>query len=91
MAVNCDIGVADIQVLPGAHICGMYRGLAERDAILVAFLNAGLAAGDKCICVIDDGEPSDAPTGTWRRNRPPTASERWTSHRASGSRWRGRC
>jgi len=59
MAVSCDIGVADIEVHPGAHICGMYRGAAERNAILVAFLNAGLAAGDKCICVIDAGEPSE--------------------------------
>ncbi|MEA2589925.1 MAG: eukaryotic-like serine/threonine-protein kinase, partial [Actinomycetota bacterium] len=53
MAAGRAIGVAGIQVRPGAHICGMYRGAAERDAILVAFLNAGLAAGDKCICVID--------------------------------------
>ena len=59
MAVGLDIGVVDIEVHPGAHICGMYRGAAERDAILVAFLNAGLAAGDKCICVIDAGEPSE--------------------------------
>ena len=59
MAVGRDIGVAGIEVHPGAHICGMYRGAAERDALLVAFLNAGLAAGDKCICVIDGGEPSE--------------------------------
>ena len=59
VAVGCDIGVAGIEVPPGTHICGLYRGAAERDAILVAFLNAGLAAGDKCICVIDAGEPSE--------------------------------
>ena len=34
MAVVCDIGVADIEVHSGAHICGMYRGAAERDAML---------------------------------------------------------
>src|SRR3984957_2399006 len=59
VAVGLDIGVVDIDVHPGAHICGMYRGAAERDDLLVAFLNAGLAAGDKCICVIDAGEPSE--------------------------------
>jgi len=59
MAVGRDIGVAGIEVYPGAHICGMYRGPGERDAILVAFLNAGLTAGDKCICVVDAGEPSE--------------------------------
>ena len=59
MAVSRDIGVAGIEVHPGAHICGMYRGSTERDAILVPFLKAGLVAGDKCICVIDAGEPSE--------------------------------
>ena len=44
MAVGCDIGVAGIEVHPGAHICGLYRGAVERDAIVVGFLNAGLAA-----------------------------------------------
>src|ERR1700738_2735803 len=59
MAVGLDIGVVDAEVHPGEHICGMYRGAAERDALLVASPNAGLAAGDKCICVIDAGEPSE--------------------------------
>src|ERR1700684_4505700 len=59
MGVGRDIGVAGIEGHPGAPICGMYRGAAERDARLIAFLNAGLAAGDKCICVIDGGEPSE--------------------------------
>src|ERR1700722_7525485 len=63
VAVGLDIGVVDIDVHPGAHICGMYRGAAERDDLLVAFLNAGLAAGDKCICVIDAGEPSEIIAG----------------------------
>jgi hypothetical protein len=44
---------------PGHHICGFYRKPVERDNILVPFLADGLAAGDKCTCVVDSCPPDD--------------------------------
>ena len=44
---------------PGHHICGFYRKPVERDNILVPFLADGLAAGDKCTCVVDSCTPGD--------------------------------
>jgi len=37
-------------------MCALFRGIEERDQILVPFLREGLRAGDKCLCIIDDGE-----------------------------------
>jgi hypothetical protein len=52
------LGVSRIEVELGDHICGLYRGEAQRDQILIAFLEAGLAAGEKCICVVDGTDPA---------------------------------
>jgi hypothetical protein len=43
----------------GDHVCGFYYGEAERDAILLPFLRNGLAAGDKCVAVVDSTRPED--------------------------------
>lgn len=46
-------GIDEISLLPGSHVCAFYRGDADRDRLLTGYLSAGLAAGDKCICVVD--------------------------------------
>jgi MEDS: MEthanogen/methylotroph, DcmR Sensory domain len=46
-------GIDEISLLPGSHVCAFYRGDADRDRLLSGYLSAGLAAGDKCICVVD--------------------------------------
>jgi hypothetical protein len=46
-------GIDEISLLPGSHVCAFYRGDADRDRLLSGYLGAGLAAGDKCICVVD--------------------------------------
>jgi hypothetical protein len=51
------LGVGGLEADPGDHICGVYSGETERDQILIPFLRAGLAAGDKCICVVDGTPP----------------------------------
>jgi MEDS: MEthanogen/methylotroph, DcmR Sensory domain len=51
--------VLGVRWRPGDHICGFYRKPAERDDILVPFLADGLAAGDKCTCVVDSCAPDD--------------------------------
>ncbi|MGH3518520.1 MAG: MEDS domain-containing protein [Haloechinothrix sp.] len=51
------LGVPGVQIAPGDHLCAFYRGLAERDEILIPYLREGLLAGDKCICVVDATDP----------------------------------
>jgi hypothetical protein len=41
MPTTVDLGVSGLEVRTGDHICALYRG-AERDDILVPFLEAGL-------------------------------------------------
>jgi DNA-binding CsgD family transcriptional regulator len=45
-------------VSPGTHFCALYSGPAERDQLLFPFLEEGLRHGDKCLCLIDDIEPT---------------------------------
>jgi MEDS: MEthanogen/methylotroph, DcmR Sensory domain len=45
-----------IELHPGEHVCALYLGAEARDEIVVEFLRRGLAAGDKCICILDEDE-----------------------------------
>lgn len=49
----------DFDIAPGDHMCAIYSGPAERDAILRPFLDAGLGAGHKCLIGLQD---PDAPS-----------------------------
>jgi hypothetical protein len=51
------LGVGGLEADSGDHICGVFSGEEERDRVLIPFLQAGLASGDKCICVIDGSAP----------------------------------
>lgn len=53
------LGIGGAQAALGDHICGLYSGPEQRDQMLTPFLEAGLAAGDKCICVVDGTNPND--------------------------------
>jgi hypothetical protein len=53
-----DIGVGELAAT-GDHICALYTGPVERDAILIPFIRSALRSGDKCVCVIDSTEPDD--------------------------------
>jgi len=62
------LGVGGLEAEPGDHMCGVFSGEAERDQVLLPFLEAGLASGDKCICVVDGTAPGEivaalGPTG----------------------------
>ena len=37
-------------------MCAFYRGDSDRDPLLTGYLRAGLAAGDKCVCIVDSAE-----------------------------------
>jgi hypothetical protein len=51
------LGIPGVQLAPGDHVCAFYPSLADRDEILIPYLREGLAAGDKCICVVDATDP----------------------------------
>jgi hypothetical protein len=44
-------------------MCVFYRGVRERDDILLPFLREGLRAGDKSVCIVDTEEPGSVLTG----------------------------
>ena len=53
------LGFGGLEAEPGDHICGVFSGEMERDQVLIPFLQAGLASGDKCICVVDGTAPGE--------------------------------
>jgi len=50
-----DLGIGSLSIPPGSHICALFRGVPERDAIVVPFVLEGLRRGDKCNCFVDEG------------------------------------
>jgi hypothetical protein len=51
------LGVPGVRIASGDHLCAFYRGIAERDEILIPYLLEGLLSNDKCICVVDATDP----------------------------------
>ena len=54
-----DSGIGGVDVRPGDHICAVYADDRQRDEIVAPFLEAGLRAGNKCICVVDAVDPRE--------------------------------
>jgi hypothetical protein len=40
----------------GDHICALYSGADELEATLAPYVAVGLAAGDKCVCIVEEGD-----------------------------------
>jgi hypothetical protein len=53
------VGVMGVALAPGDHVCAFYPGAAERNEILIPYLQEGLDAGDKCICIVSDAAAPD--------------------------------
>ena len=43
----------------GDHICALYAGREERTEALAECVGTGLAAGDKCVCIVEGGAQED--------------------------------
>jgi hypothetical protein len=54
MAQPRDFDLAGLELMPGDHLCAIFVGQQERDDIVVPYVRAGLRAGDKCICIVDE-------------------------------------
>ena len=59
MVHQVELGIHDIKVSLGDHLCGLYAGARQRNELVIPFLEAGLRRGDKCICVVDGVEPTE--------------------------------
>ena len=57
MAEHVLLDKPGVELNPGDHICAFYSTLAERDEIVIPYLSEGIAAGDKCIAIVDSGGP----------------------------------
>jgi MEDS: MEthanogen/methylotroph, DcmR Sensory domain len=55
---SLELGIPGVRLSAGDHVCAFYRGLKERDEILIPYLRAGLQAGDKCVCIVDATDPT---------------------------------
>ena len=51
------LGLPELELEPGDHVCAIYRGVPERDDVLTPYIRAGIDAGDKCLAVVDATEP----------------------------------
>jgi MEDS: MEthanogen/methylotroph, DcmR Sensory domain len=57
MTETVELGIPGLVLDVGDHVCAFYRGADEHDEILRSYVAVGLRSGDKCICVLDDGDP----------------------------------
>ena len=55
MTDSIALGLDRLSISSGSHMCALFRGIEERDQILVPFLREGLRASHKCVCIIDEG------------------------------------
>jgi DNA-binding CsgD family transcriptional regulator len=46
-------GFSNLSLDSGDHICALYSGSEERNAMLTPYVQGGLAAGDKCVCIVE--------------------------------------
>jgi hypothetical protein len=54
-----ETGLPGLGLEPGDHVCALYFGPVERDQIMRSYLQEGLRAGDKCLCLVDGVDPAD--------------------------------
>jgi len=54
--MTVDLGISGLSVETGSHICAFYSGDAERDEILIPFLQEAVRVGDRCVCLVDLAE-----------------------------------
>lgn len=57
MPESVSLGFNGLEAQPGTHICGIYAGERQLKDIVVPFLETGLRAGDKCMCIVDSINP----------------------------------
>jgi signal transduction histidine kinase/ActR/RegA family two-component response regulator len=70
---DVDLGLPGVHIGAGSHLCAFHRSGKGAD-VLLPYVRAGVAAGDKCICLVDDTESEtlQALTGHVAGARAPT-------------------
>src|ERR1700709_2186292 len=54
------IGIPGVEIESQDHICALFNGAERRTEIVVSYLRAGLAEGDRCVVVLEEDDPRAA-------------------------------
>jgi signal transduction histidine kinase/CheY-like chemotaxis protein len=72
-----ELGIPGVHVEVGDHVCAFHRSGRGAD-VLIPYLRAGLAAQDKCICLVDAAESQAIKTVTGHLVGEGAAAEVWS-------------
>jgi len=59
MSEQVPLGIVDVAVPRGSHVCTFFSGPAQRDDVVVPFLAEGIRSGNKCVAVLEAPGPQD--------------------------------
>ena len=74
---NVELGPPGVHIRAGGHVCAFHRSGKGAD-VLLPYVRAGLAAGDKCICLVDGAESQTVQTLTGQLAGQFAATEIWS-------------
>jgi signal transduction histidine kinase/ActR/RegA family two-component response regulator len=72
-----ELGPPGVHIGAGGHVCAFHRSGKGAD-VLLPYVRAGLAAGDKCICLVDGAESRAVQTLTGQLAGQFAATEIWS-------------
>ncbi len=52
MSEQVPLGIVDLSVPSGSHICTFFSGPTQRNDVVVSFLAEGICPGCRCVCVL---------------------------------------
>lgn len=74
---NVELGLPGVRIAAGGHVCAFHRSGKGAD-VLLPYVRAGLAAGDKCICLVDAAESHTLHSLSDHSSAERTATEIWS-------------
>lgn len=74
---DVDLGLPGVHIGAGGHLCAFHRSGKGAD-VRLPYVRAGVAAGDKCICLVDDAESQTLQTLTGHLAGERAATEVWS-------------
>lgn len=72
-----ELGLPGVHIGAGDHVCAFHRSGKGAD-VLLPYVRAGVAAGDRCICLVDAAESQTLQTLTGKLDTEFAGTEIWT-------------